>query len=223
MTHQKMQIKKHKYKIVVEKTAHYYSLGNISTAKTLWFVLHGYGYNANYFIHKFDVLADEENFIVAPEGLSKFYVAGVSGRVGASWMTKENREDEIQDYLNYLNSLYETLLSQIDLTEVKVNVIGFSQGGATAARWVSDNKINCANLILWASVFPDDMEFEVLETKTNSFLLYGDDDEYVTQERIDKQKAILEKANINCKLIEFKGKHDVPTEVLQEQRKLNNW
>ena len=76
---------------------------------------------------------------------------------------------------------------------------------------------------MWASVFPDDMEFEVLKTNTNSFLLYGDDDEYVTQERIDKQKAILEKANINCKLIEFKGKHDVPAEVLQEQRKLNNW
>lgn len=223
MTHQKMQIKKHKYKIVVEKTAHYYSLGNISTAKTLWFVLHGYGYNANYFIHKFDVLADEENLVIAPEGLSNFYVTGVSGRVGASWMTKENREDEIQDYLNYLNSLYETILSQIDLIEVKVNIIGFSQGGATAARWVSDNKIKCANLILWASVFPDDMEFEVLKTNTNSFLLYGDDDEYVTPERIDKQKAILEKANINCKLIEFKGKHDVPAEVLKEQRKLNNW
>lgn len=223
MTHQKMQIKKHKYKIVVEKTAHYYSLGNISTAKTLWFVLHGYGYNANYFIHKFDVLADEENLVIAPEGLSNFYVTGVSGRVGASWMTKENREDEIQDYLNYLNSLYETILSQIDLTEVKVNIIGFSQGGATAARWVSDNKIKCANLILWASVFPDDMEFEVLKTQTNSFLLYGDDDEYVTPERIEKQKATLEKANINCKLIEFKGKHDVPAEVLKEQRKLNNW
>jgi predicted esterase len=223
MTLPKMVMKKHKHKIVVEKTAHYYSLGNISTAKTLWFVLHGYGYNANYFIHKFDEIADEENFVVAPEGLSNFYVSGVSGRVGASWMTKENREDEIQDYLNYLNSLYETLLSQIDLTEVRVNVIGFSQGGATAARWISDNKINCANLILWASVFPDDMKFEVLKTNTNSFLLYGDDDEYVTQERIDKQKAILEKANINCKLIEFKGKHDVPAEVLQEQRKLNNW
>ncbi len=218
-----MMMKKHKHKIVVEKTAHYYSLGNISTAKILWFVLHGYGYNANYFIHKFDGIADEENFVVAPEGLSNFYVAGVSGRVGASWMTKENREDEIQDYLNYLNSLYETLLSRIDLIEVKVNVIGFSQGGATAARWVSDNKIKCVNLILWASVFPDDMEFEVLKTKTNSFLLYGDDDEYVTQERVDKQKALLEKANINCKLIEFKGKHDVPAEVLQEQCKLNNW
>lgn len=223
MTLPNKMIKKHKHKIVVEKTAHYYSLGNISTAKTLWFVLHGYGYNANYFIHKFDVLADEENLVIAPEGLSNFYVTGVSGRVGASWMTKENREDEIQDYLNYLNSLYETILSQIDLIEVKVNIIGFSQGGATAARWVSDNKIKCANLILWASVFPDDMEFEVLKTNTNSFLLYGDDDEYVTPERIDKQKAILEKANINCKLIEFKGKHDVPAEVLKEQRKLNNW
>jgi len=193
MTLPNKMMKKHKHKIVVEKTAHYYSLGNISTAKTLWFVLHGYGYNANYFIHKFDGIADEENFVVAPEGLSKFYVSGVSGRVGASWMTKENREDEIQDYLNYLNSLYETLLSQIDLIEVKVNVIGFSQGGATAARWVSDNKIKCANFILWASVFLDDMEFEVLKTNTNSFLLYGDDDEYVHKKELISKKLFLKK------------------------------
>lgn len=218
-----MQIRKNAYKLVVEKTAHYYSLGNLATAKKIWFVLHGYGYNANYFIHKFDVLADEENLVIAPEGLSKFYVSGVSGRVGASWMTKEHREDEIADYLNYLNNLYFSLKNELNTDNLKVNIIGFSQGGATAARWVADGKIEVANLILWASVFPENMKFELLKPLTNSFLLYGDDDEYVTQERIDKQKAILEKANINCKLIEFKGKHDVPAEVLQEQRKLNNW
>ena len=34
--------------IVVNKTATYYSLGDIKTAKTIWFVLHGYGMLAEY-------------------------------------------------------------------------------------------------------------------------------------------------------------------------------
>ena len=40
--------------------------------------------------------------IIAPQGLHKFYLEGTSGRVGASWMTKENREDDIKNYLVYL-------------------------------------------------------------------------------------------------------------------------
>ena len=81
-----------KHNIKVEKTATYYSSGNIKTAKTIWFVLHGYGMLAEYFIKKFDSIVNNDNCVIAPEGLSKFYTKGFYGRVGASWMTKENRE-----------------------------------------------------------------------------------------------------------------------------------
>lgn len=86
-----------KNNITVNRTADYYTLGDLSNANTIWFVLHGYGYLAKYFIKKFEPILSSSVAIVAPEALSRFYSNGVGydGRVGASWMTKESREDEI--------------------------------------------------------------------------------------------------------------------------------
>lgn len=211
-----------KHNIVVNKTATYYTLGNIKTASTIWFVLHGYGMLANYFIKKFEPIADANTLIVAPDGLSKFYTQGFYGRVGATWMTKEGREEEINDYVNYLNRLYHHILSQNEHPNVKINLLGFSQGGATVSRWAANGNVTFNNLILWASVFPDDMNFEVLNA-SNTFVLYGDEDEFATNENVQKQKDLLAQSDINFKVISFKGTHDIPKEVLLEEVQHNNW
>ena len=58
----------------------------------------------DYFIRKFRALFDDL-LVVAPEGMHRFYLQGSSGRVGASWMTKEAREDDIADNLRWLQEL----------------------------------------------------------------------------------------------------------------------
>jgi len=210
-----------KHNIKVTRTAQYYTLGNLNNPTTIWFVLHGYGYLAKYFIKKFEPIVHEETLIVAPEGLSKFYLNGVSGRVGASWMTKENREEEINDYINYLNQLYKTIVK--DNLSIKINIVGFSQGGATASRWIANGKVKCNNFILWASFFPEDMEMKSIPNNINSFVLYGDDDEYITQEWAEKQEQIIKQSNLKYQLIKFKGKHDIPSDVLVENSLTYNW
>ena len=211
-----------KHNITINKTANYYMLGNVKTAKTIWLVLHGYGYLAKDFIEKFQPILNESTAEIAPEALSKFYVKGVDGSIGASWMTKENREEEIADYINYLNQLYDTILKQVANPNVKINLIGFSQGGATASRWLANGKTNCTNFVLWASVFPTDMDIEII-AKTNTFFLYGNQDKYVTEERVEQQKEIFKKWDLKIKTILFKGGHDIPSAILVEQTELNNW
>ncbi len=211
-----------KHNLVVQKTATYYSLGNIKIAKTIWLVFHGYGYLAKNFIEKFRPILTKNTLVVAPEALSKFYVKGVDGSIGASWMTKENREEEITDYINYLNQLYNTILKQVTAPNPKINIVGFSQGGATASRWLSNGKIKCNNFILWASVFPTDMDLGIIN-KANTFFLYGDRDKYVTKERVEQQKELLKQSHLKVKTTVFKGGHDIPKEVLVEQTKLNGW
>lgn len=210
------------HNISVSKTATYSTIGYIKTAQTVWFVLHGYGMLAKYFIKKFEPIADDKTLIVAPDGLSKFYTQGFYGRVGATWMTKEDREEEIKDYINYLNQLYNFILSQNENKNVKINLLGFSQGGATVSRWVANGTVNFDNLILWASVFPDDMNFEILNA-SNTFVLYGDEDEFATNDNVQKQKDLLAQSGIDFKVIPFKGTHDIPKEVLLEESQKNNW
>ena len=94
--------------IETKKTARYYTLGTLSeNTKTVWFVCHGYGQLANYFLRNFKLLENEKTFVISPEGFHRYYLNGFSGRVGASWMTKEDRLNDIADYVAYLDQLYE--------------------------------------------------------------------------------------------------------------------
>lgn len=213
-----------RHQITVKRTAQYYVLGNLYKAETIWIVLHGYGYAAEFFAKKFEALVNKNTCVISPEALSKFYVNGVDGRVGASWMTKENREAEIEDYLYYLNTLYDEIITLRKNNPFKLNVLGFSQGGATSARWVAQTTAKPDNFIMWASVFPDDMPFEVFEkNNTNVYFLYGDKDVFLTKSRVALQKKKLQDAGLDIKLIPFFGKHDIPEAVLLEQVEKFGW
>ena len=89
------------HQIKFPRTAHYYTHGAAPVdCQHLLFVLHGYGQLASKMIYKFDQL-DANYLVVAPEGFSRFYWNEKRGIVGASWMTKLDRLEEIEDYSNY--------------------------------------------------------------------------------------------------------------------------
>ena len=93
----------------------YYSISNsYSTLNTLsestknvWFVCHGMGYLSRYFLKYFKDLNPEENYIIAPQAQSKYYIAESYKHVGASWLTKENTLKETQNVLRYFDAVYE--------------------------------------------------------------------------------------------------------------------
>lgn len=203
--------------LLVKKTARYYTLGELNeNTQNVWFVLHGYGQLVHYFIKKFEILDNGTNFIVAPEALSKFYLNGVSGRVGATWMTKEDRASEITDYVNYLNQLYDALFVDENHKNIKINVLAFSQGNATAMRWLNNASFKCSKLILWAAYFgngvKDVIEPSKLETIETHFV-YGNQDEYLIQIDMEDYRNRILSEIPNLKITEFEGKHtiDVPT------------
>ncbi|MEZ4758913.1 MAG: hypothetical protein R2810_03875 [Flavobacteriales bacterium] len=97
--------------IRVPRTARYHVLGDPATARMVWVVLHGFGQLARFFLNKFEGL-EEGLLIAAPEGLSRFYLDEQHQRVGATWMTREDREHEIGDQLSYLDALAASLLDE---------------------------------------------------------------------------------------------------------------
>ena len=198
--------------IIADKTYRYFTWGNPEKATKLIYVLHGYGQLAEYFIRKFYVLS-EEYLIIAPEGMHRFYIKGSSGRVGASWMTKEARESDIQDTTNWLDKLDQIISSKYKFT--KKIILGFSQGGATAARWQVNGKVSADNLILWASVFPPDLQLETEVKATESvknYFVIGKKDEYFSE--IDQQKILEYYSSINYESIQYDGNHDINEKVL---------
>ncbi|MBM3915983.1 MAG: hypothetical protein FJ349_00025 [Sphingomonadales bacterium] len=71
-----------------EQTRRYYQ-NDLKGKDKIIFALHGYGQLGQFFFRQFNILNDNWG-IVVPEGPHRFYLEGSSGRVGASWMTKES-------------------------------------------------------------------------------------------------------------------------------------
>ncbi len=206
----------------VEKTAKIVSSGNPNpNLKQVWLVAHGYGHLANYFINKFETLNAPEHMVIVPEGLHRYYLNGFSGKVGASWMTKEEREKDINDYCNYLDKVYEAFIFPLGV-KVIINAFGFSQGGATICRWVAKTKHVIDNIIMWGSVIPPDMipiamgkEEEEKKLKGYNWIyVAGSQDEFLNQEQQQEQLNLLAQYHIKPQTVFYEGGHDLNSETL---------
>lgn len=206
--------------------ARYFKLGEITPdTSEVWFVLHGYGQLARYFINKFSTLEKKNICVIAPEGLSRFYLedvevrnAGGSNRVGATWMTRENREMDIENYLTYLQSVYHAELNNI-ATSPKITILGFSQGAATATRWVISHPIPFSRFVVWAGMFPNDMDFEAGKKIFQSgkvITVYGNQDPYLTAPRKQEMEQLTEKLGLLPQRITFEGKHEINETALNQ-------
>lgn len=204
--------------------ARYYKLGEITSATNrIWFVIHGYGQLAQFFLKKFSILENEKTCIIAPEGLSRFYLEDITSRsqtgnnkVGATWMTKENRLVDIENYIHYLNELYKTEIPTTFAGEI--TFFGFSQGAATVSRWALDGKATFHRLVLWAGILPPDMDFgKASELFKNKKLIevIGNKDPYLTDDRLKEMTLLNERLGISPQVISFEGGHEINAEILQ--------
>ena len=206
----------HKRKI--QKTAHFSTIGDpTKTIEELWIVCHGYGQLASKFIDDFHVLKQPGRLIVAPEGLSRFYWGGFTGPVVSSWMTSGHRLDEIEDYCNWLDSLYAELQSMF-FPNIKITILGFSQGTATVMRWLHARQPNIHQLILWAGMTPEDISYLELTDyfkKINKIFVYGTEDKFITSERLEWHAGFLKEQKLDFQVLDFEGKHRMDDELLR--------
>lgn len=208
------------HKILFEKTAHYFTLGEANkSTKYFWLVTHGYGQLASKFIYKFDQLDLHESFVLAPEGLSRFYWnRSAPNPVGSSWMTKENRLDEIADYTRYIKQLYHEYLSQMS-NDVKIILLGFSQGCATQIRWITHEFPQFDHLILWAGLLPEDLDYlphQAYFSSKNLIWVHGNNDEFLKEKHINWHHEFMKEQNLDFETVEFEGKHVIDRKVLND-------
>lgn len=207
----------------VARTARYSVLGgDVARPAEVWFVLHGYGQLARRFIRRFGAVADGTRLVVAPEALSRFYVSSERGRhgpasvVGGTWMTREDREREIADYVAYLDRLAGTVLGGLDPVP-PLTVLGFSQGAATASRWVTYGAVRPARLLLWGDYLPPDLDMEraawALE-RAQLILVRGTRDRSLDAELESHEATRLAAVGIVPRRLTYEGGHDVDAGAL---------
>ena len=204
--------------IKVTRTARYYTLGEINqNTKRVWIVLHGHKMLAGDFVKTFVELAEGGDYVIAPEALSRLYVKGDYGDVGANWMTKEDRENEISDYVNYLDELYEAEIAQYKKDfSFEVNALGYSQGATTLSRWLAYGKARFDKAIFWCGNLANDVEYSKSEQfkNTSIYLVFGDKDKYYPADFYKTQVELLQKHGIEPKFHVFDGGHEIKIGIL---------
>ena len=202
-----------KKQISIPKTHKYSQLGEFSEkTNTVWIVLHGYGMLSEFFIKKFECILNEKTVVIAPEGSNRFYLNNNYSRVGASWMTKVDKEKDIEDNISFIETLYTKIVDDIGHNNFKLKTLGFSQGGATLVRWIMSNSIKVDSLILWGSDIPKDSLTTQNKSRWSSInikIVIGKKDEYISDENKKKVIDAVNSYGLSYKLIEYDGPHKI--------------
>ncbi len=206
--------------IEVVRTARYFEIGDLhAPVDDLWFVLHGYGQSAREFAEPFNDYAAEGRLIVLPEALSRFYVSHEGPVIGACWMTKEDRKSDIRDYIRYLNALYQKVTDVSGARNTRLTVLGFSQGTATATRWLASGDVTADRLILWGGLPAEELitnEFAEAMNGARIQFVYGTQDKYVYPNRMGKMRKRIPEIDGDFDYVTFVGGHEIDRDTLAE-------
>ena len=197
-----------------------------STVRELWIVIHGYGQLAPLFIRHFEALANGTRWVLAPEALSRFYhempdavkhgnMPAEQRRVGAAWLTREERDQEIADSVGYLDSVYR--MARVHLSpDVPLVVLGFSQGVSVACRWLALSELSptAEHLICWSGSVPAELDpaYHRIDARRTT-LVVGNEDPWVASGVLALQQERLASLAVEPRVVTFSGGHrmDAPT------------
>lgn len=208
----------------VQRTARLFFLGEPGAAtRELWVACHGYGQLGSSFAAALEPLRAPHRVVVAPEALSRFYLDdpakrhGSDSPIGASWMTREDRDREIADYVDYLDAVVDAVAAEVS-KPLRITALGFSQGAATASRWAALGRAKLARLVIWGGTLPHDLPANgaALFRGAELLLVGGRKDRLASPEAMERDKTVLAERGIDARLMWHDGGHSLSSGVLRE-------
>ena len=206
------------FPFVAPKTTRFSRIGTPSDQiQELVVALHGYGQLAPSFAESLVPIAADHRLIVCPEALSRFYMSHRHRLVGATWMTYEEREFEILDYVLYLDDLVTGILEDLP-ADVSITVLGFSQGCPTATRWIGNDGVAPDRVILWGADPAHDHtdgEWDVLADIPEILLVAGSTDKIMSEDRLIAAEEALRDHQCTFRTVRYEGGHEIDADVLR--------
>jgi predicted esterase len=185
-----------------------------------WSACHGYAQLARSFARPLAALDDGSRIIIVPEALNRFYHdrgaadSAHSARVAATWMTREDREHEIADYVAYLDDLARHILAPL-AAGVRTVALGFSQGAATVSRWAARGATRLDAVVLWGAGPAHDLDLRPdVFRGARLFIAAGTADPHLDGARVAAERRRLEDAGVPCEVVEYDGGHAIDGRVL---------
>ncbi len=189
---------------------------NMTTPAPLLIAVHGYGAHKRYMMREAQRVA-LDNFVIASiQGPHQHYRSTKDGyRTGFGWLTDHKSEDYVRLHHKFVLDVIEKLAADNLVDGERVFLFGFSQACAVNFRFAFTYPEVLRGIVGVCGGIPGDLDTNPLYKPfaAETFYLYGNDDEFYTQEQFagfnEKLASML--ANYHSK--HYAAKHEITDEM----------
>jgi len=172
---------------------------------------HGYMESAERHLEELERIPDCESWaLVAVDALHAFYArSSGEGRVVRGWMTREMRDEAIEDNVRYVRGILESVRRRFGW-KLPVATLGFSQGASMAWRAALLVGHEVAAAIALAGDVPPELGELAPESPfpRRALLARGERDEWYTAERMGRDRELLAGRGVEVECLTFAGGHE---------------
>jgi predicted esterase len=188
----------------------------------LLFAVHGYGAHKRYMMREARAVAGERFVIASIQGPHQHFRPTDDGyRVGFGWLTDHKPQEYVALHHRFINQVAEKLAARgLADTSHGLYLYGFSQACALNFRFAFTYPEVVKAVVGVCGGIPGDLEtnpaYKPLDAKT--LYLYGDDDEFYTQEKLAGFDQKLKERIPNYTSKKYAAKHEITEEMREDIR-----
>ncbi|HTK38792.1 MAG TPA: hypothetical protein VL325_09900 [Pyrinomonadaceae bacterium] len=195
---------------------------NLTAPAPLLIAIHGYGAHKRYMMRQAQMIAPDGFVIASLQAPHQHFSKLAEGyRIGFGWLTDHKPEEYIALDHHFVNEVIERLAGNDLIDRNRVFIFGFSQAVALNFRFAFTYPEALRGMIAVCGGIPGDLEtnpaYKPFAAKT--FYLYGDDDEFYTEEKFKEFDRNLAEKLPSYRSVQYEAKHEITDEMRVDIKK----
>lgn len=190
---------------------------DLSTPAPLLIAVHGYGAHKRYMMSEAKRVAADKFVIASIQGPHQHYRAAKDGgyRVGFGWLTDHRPEEYVALHHKFVFDVIDKLEGEGLIDRERVVLFGFSQACALNFRLAFTYPDVLRGVVGVCGGIPGDLDtnpdYKLFSAET--LYLYGDDDEFYTQEQFAAFNEKLSSVLTNYRSRHYAAKHEITDDM----------
>lgn len=189
---------------------------DIKRGAPLLIAVHGYGAHKRYMMREARLIAPDGFVVASVQGPHQHYRQTSDGyRVGFGWLSDYRSEEYIRLHHKFVLDVIEKLAGDLMIDRERIFLYGFSQACALDFRFAFTYPDVLRGLIGVCGGIPGDLDTNPVYKPftAETFYLYGDDDEFYTQEKFRGFDEKLAGMLPNYLSKHYAAKHEITEEM----------
>ena len=202
----------------------YYDLfipANVEKNAPLLIAVHGYGAHKRHMMREARLIAPKGFVIASVQGPHEHFRQTDEGyRIGFGWLTDHKPEEFVALHHKFLLDVIEKLANDDVIDREQIFLYGFSQACALNFRFAFSNPDVLKGVVGVCGGIPGDLETNPIykSFEADTLYLYGDDDEFYTQDKFTGFEQSLRDRLPNFQSKHYKAKHEITQEMREDIR-----